>query len=580
MGWPWEFATLSVAEKHERRRVLDRYGTYAQLSAFVPLLVILVIRFGRFVFRRIATRKVAYDVVPTSPVAKCARLSTAGSWGTIGRRVAWWLGDDVEFAGQNWGRRDQLVFGAGWAVWLLFLCVVGTGSDYFHLTKRFGIIATSQFPIQYILALKSINPVAFAFRSSHEQINRWHRVLGWITYVLLCFHGLLYINYYIQAGILGEKLLARIVIIGVVSLLGMTLMTTTAFAVIRQYSYRLFFVTHLVVALALPPAIFFHVSHARVYMVESLLVFIVDLAVKKSGTVTAETAVEMIPGTNLIKLVAKVPPLKAGQFKDHAASHIYMSIPPSARPSSNPASLAHMQFEFMFNPFTVAAVDEVSGEITLIARQLKGPVSQTLARFANVGPDSKMPICLEGPYGISKHFTTSIATSFDRVLLFTGGVGATFIMPIYQYLNENSAAHVDMIWAVREAGEATWPVTGTEKSIIDDDNISLYLTGSMFDSFDGNGGAGTSSSSSRESEGVELSHMYKDRQGGKHTSMHSRKRPDLQKIVHDAFMRGQEERVAVLVCGPEAMGRELRRYVGVWVNKGRYVWWHNESFSW
>ncbi len=70
--------------------------------------------------------------------------------------------------------------------------------DYLHLTKRFGAIAVSQFPIQYLLALKSLNPFAFVFQSSHEQVNRWHRVLGRLIYALLCMHAMLYLNYFIQ----------------------------------------------------------------------------------------------------------------------------------------------------------------------------------------------------------------------------------------------------------------------------------------------------------------------------------------------------------------------------------------------
>ena len=73
--------------------------------------------------------------------------------------------------------------------------------------------------------------------------------------------------------------------------------------------------------------------------------------------------------------------------------------------------------------------------------------------------------------------------------------------------------------------------------------------------------------------------MYRDRRRNKYTAQHNRKRPDLKKIVDDAFRHGDEERVAVVVCGPEEMATELRKHVGVWVMKGRAVWWHKEGFG-
>jgi len=61
-----------------------------------------------------------------------------------------------------------------------------------------------------------------------------------------------------------------------------------------------------------------------------------------------------------------------------------------------------------------------------------------------------------------------------------------------------------------------------------------------------------------------------------------RRRPDLRKIVDDTFRHGSAdgERVAVLVCGPAGMARELRAHVGAWVARGRDVWFHDEGFGW
>ncbi|KAK6087966.1 metalloreductase AIM14 [Seiridium cupressi] len=572
MAWPYQFLDLSTPEKQERRLSLDRHAGFAQLSALVPIVVVLVVRFVVWITGRLSARKVAYDAVPGSPVAKYKRENASSSWAATGRRIAWWLGDDVVFAGQNWGRRDSLLFGGSWMVWLLFLCVQGTGKDYFHLTKRFGAIAASQFPIQYLLALKYINPVAYALRSSHEEVNRWHRVIGRIIYLLLCLHGAFYINYYIQTGVLVQRLTSsRVAIIGFAALLGMTLLTTTAFSWVRKYSYRVFFITHLLVALALPPMIFFHVHHARVYMIESLVVFIVDLGARKITTTAAVAKLELVHGTNLIKIVAQVPQKFASKFGDFPGSHVYVSIPVASRSGS-----LKMLYEFMFNPFTVASVNEDSRELTLVTRQLKGPMSRAFGNLANLSASGqKIPLSMEGPYGSSRYFPSLVGSHVDRVLLVAGGVGSTFVIPIYQYITtENPAARVDLIWSIREAGEATWATAGAEKSILDDDRIQLFLTGNMFDT------SSDARSSHAVHEDVELEQLPQDLGRSKsQSSLHS-KRPDFQKIVDDIFRQGQEEKVAVLVCGSEGMARDLRACITKWVVKGRQVWWHNENFSW
>lgn len=127
MAWPYHFLELTEAEKHERRLSLDRHAGYAQLSALLPVAVFLCIRFAQWAKARVAARKVAYDVVPGSPAAKYRREIISGSWKTTGRKLKWWLGDDVILAGQSWGRRDSLLFGGAWTLWLLFLSVQGTG---------------------------------------------------------------------------------------------------------------------------------------------------------------------------------------------------------------------------------------------------------------------------------------------------------------------------------------------------------------------------------------------------------------------------------------------------------------------
>ncbi|KAK0721477.1 hypothetical protein B0T21DRAFT_414659 [Apiosordaria backusii] len=564
---------LTEAEKQARRRALNNYGLAAQLSDLLPVVLILLYRLTKWVVRERVdgSSNGEYAAVPSSPVMKRKREEGVRSWSARKRRLQWWLGEDVEVGGHVYGQRDQWIVGTVWLLWLVTLSFMETGEDYLHLTKRFGIVAVSQYPLQYLLALKSLNPFSYLLQSSHEQVNRWHRVCAQVTTTLLFIHGGLYLNFYIMNNRL-YRLGVPIVLAGVIAFISLNLMLTTALRPIRRYSYRLFFLTHLTLAIAIPFLILFHAAPARSFMIQTLLVFFVDLISRKMDTVTGHASFESIPGTNLVKVTATIPHVKINRFRGNPGSHIYLSIPAAARATfADPTSISHLLFEFLFNPFTIAAVHEQENDLTLIARHNGGPMTAALGHYAVLAkshrpnrnssiPDArnenKIPLNIEGPYGSVTHFPNLASPAeFDRILLVSGGVGATFTVPLYKsILNENPNAKVQLVWSVRTAGDATWALFNS--SLMNDENVQIYVTG-----VSGEGGTRGVFGSSKKGKGK------------------GKGRPDLRRVVDEVFRHGAEERVAVVVCGPEEMARELREYVGVWVRKGRRVWWHKEGFG-
>lgn len=429
-------------------------------------------------------------------------------------------------------------------------------------------------PLQYLLALKSLNPVAYIFNSSHEQVNRYHRVLGRIIYALLFAHAFLYLNFFIASGLLVEKLTtSRAVITGMVGIWSMTLLNATTLRVIRNYSYRMFFIVHLNVAMIIPPLIWFHAHSSRVFLVEALVVFLADLVSRKLDTIVAVAKLEMVPGTSLVKITAPIPKKKIHRFQTHPGSHIYLQIPAEARVSDNPASADHLVHEFLYNPFTVADVDGAAGNLTLVARHLSGPMTTTLNQIASNSSRhdaAQVPLSIEGPYGVASHFSKLSEGEFDRVLLVSGGVGATYTVPLYRALvKDNPTAQVQLIWAVRAVGDASWLTSGGDgKNFTEDEGVQIFVT-------TGEDKERAQEATENEGEDVELTTLHR---GGE--MKHQLVRPNLKKAVDDVFQHGQDERVAVLFCGPTVMGRDLRNHVGVWVRKGRVVFWHSESFGW
>ncbi len=110
MAWPnYHFVDLSRDEKQARRQTLEKYALYAQLSALVPVAVVLLYRLARHAAASAGSGRLRgdYAAVPSSPVLKQRRNSTAGSWRSRSRRAQWWLGEDVVAAGMVLGQRDR-----------------------------------------------------------------------------------------------------------------------------------------------------------------------------------------------------------------------------------------------------------------------------------------------------------------------------------------------------------------------------------------------------------------------------------------------------------------------------------------
>jgi NAD(P)H-flavin reductase len=423
-----------------------------------------------------------------------------------------------------------------------------------------------------MLSMKSIySPLAVVFRSSHEQLNPWHRLCGRIIYFLLFLHATWYFNFFIQAGILYQRLTAPVVIIGIFAFAMINLIATTSLEAVRRWSYRVFFVFHLFIAIALMPLLFFHAKPLRIYVVEALGLFVVDIICRQRDTVTGFATISPVPHTKLVQLKIPVPAPKMERFKAAPGQHVYLSIPPESTPAKKASPSIH---DLLFNPFTVADVSDT--EITLVIRALHGPTTQAISTLANLGK-ARPPIKIEGPYGIPGRFP-NLASTYDRILLVAGGVGATFILPIYRDLRDQMDAEarrtdrLTFLWSVRSAAEASW-ATGLEteeaESLTNDESVKFYVTGDRM----------RDRVSAPEDGSVELQDLQDDVDAPIKASGGGA-RPDLRKIVDEIFRAGKEEKVAVLVCGPDGMARDLRKHVGKWVGKGREAWFHDESFGW
>ncbi|MCJ1359523.1 MAG: hypothetical protein MMC33_009525 [Icmadophila ericetorum] len=530
---------------------------------------------GRVPGRRWAARILRWWRVASwwldSPLLKPSRPSDF--WSLVFAPL--WLSVRWVFGERNGTRREFAVF-LVWVGWLGCCVFGGTADDYLLLTKRFAIVAASQLPIHYLLSAKSpLNPIQRLLRLSHEELNVYHRLLGRIVLIFVLTHAGLYLNFYIQKDLLFKRIKDIDVQLGLLAATSLTILGTTAISFVRSYSYRLFYGVHILVSISLLPILYFHVVHIRIYILETATICLLSALCRLLRTKLAFATVSSIEDTSLISLSIHIPAKTAPPLFYLPGQHVYISL-------FNPTSRLPV---FTRNPFSIASLpytdpDETkTTTVDLVIRILNG-TTKSLSKLAaqeipvsSSSSNPSIPLLISPPYGASRYFPPLL--SYDHVLLVAGGVGVTFTLPIYQSLlhqYESTLPPVALdspalppkltfVWTARAAEEMEWAMP------------KLSWTPDSLDSLMGGRPAYVK---------LYITSPGDFESGGKRKSITMR-RPDFGSIVDNVF-EGKGDfkirRVAVLICGPEGMARDLRGEFGKWVVRGKEVWWHNEHFGW
>ncbi|KAF2657073.1 hypothetical protein K491DRAFT_655489 [Lophiostoma macrostomum CBS 122681] len=573
----YEFVTLDEDQKHARRKLLEFYPVIAQWSALAILALFQLFFFVSW----LAKRGLDYER-PRSPSLikrKDGKRTWLGSFQQTCEQARWWLKKPVI---RDWGTRAEWIAGAVWTFWLLSLCVVQTGDglDYLHLTKRFGIIAASQLPLHYLLAMRSpYSPVQLLTRMSHEELKAAHMVLGRIVFFLFVLHGIFYMNYFVLSGFLAKRIKDKDVIFGITALVSFWALNTTALGRLRSWNYRVFYVSHVAIATLIVVPLFLHVTHIRLYVYEIFVVYAVHVVLRSLSLDVYSGSISVLPGTNLIRI--RIPLTgKHSALKWKPGQHVYLS-----RPSGKSYSTLYDQFVLRnkTNPFTIASIPSKDQELVLVARTLNGNtkhLAQLARSLTMAGSDdvATIPLGLEGPYGASARLPDF--ARFDKILLIAGGVGATFVMPIYRSILEagDSSHPLRFIWATRKLSETQWAFP-----MVDDDEPAMESPTHAVEVFVTQP-VGPDLQVSEAAEDVELAEddqllsmeeqMEKPRRG----VLLRAGRPQIRAIIDEECSKASK--VAVIACGPKAITTTVSDSVERWVSRGLDVYWHDETFGW
>ncbi|KAK6431848.1 hypothetical protein LTR95_011990 [Oleoguttula sp. CCFEE 5521] len=585
MGWPYRFSfDLSDNEKSHMRGTLDWYGFVAQTSVLLSLLAVQLFHIINALSDR--RRRDAFSTVPSSPRLKHGQSGLGGSPRTLQQRLRmfmWWASEDLDLMGVHLGSKGGVSAATAWGAWLLLLCFLETGDNYLHLTKRFGIVAASQLPFHYLLSLKSpYSPIQIIAQCSHETLNASHQLFGRLITYLLYSHAVLYLNLYVMNGLLLAKLQQAYVLCGIAGIVAFTVVGTTALAPVRRWSYRVFYVVHVALATALLPILFFHVSHIRVYIYEPAVIYCANVGLRYFSTTTRPALLRLIPDTGLLEIYVPLTTTTTASGVSQASAvwqpsqHAYVSLPGHA-----------VSRTFRSNPFTVASVPSVDKQLRFVARILDG---NTVKLAASLGGDEKpRNVAIEGPYGVTTHANHLLG--YDRVLLVAGGVGGTFIVPLYrQLLSDLSPGksrrenRISFVWAVRTKSEMQWalPESRAERDGFAD-RLKVFLTRDRLLA-----GSVTGERHDEAEDAIEMQEQKQllpdvqssstDHAADERISYESG-RPDIERFVEKCMVHGSNERIAVVVCGPKSLSRSLRAAIKPHIWRGRDMWFWDESFG-
>ncbi|KAH4927308.1 hypothetical protein HBI25_134560 [Parastagonospora nodorum] len=611
----WAFGyyleTLNDKQKHQRREYLDWYGFVAQWS----VLAIFVLFQIAFLIQWTAKSGLKYDAPKSPSFTKrpTGRLGWTRKLQNLSTKANWWMSKDV-IRGWDWGTRGEWVGGSLWTIWLLYLCIAKTGNDYLHLTKRFGQVGASQLPVHYLLAMRApYSPVQWLTRCSHEQLKAAHQILGRIVFLLFSLHGIFYLNFFIISGFLAKRIKDWDVIWGIVSIALFATISTTALAFVRRRSYRVFFISHIAIANFIILPMWLHVSHIRIFVYQVIFVEALHLVFRALRLKVYQGTIRLLPGTNLTQIRIPLPD-NSSALEWKPGQHVYLSKPWGK--ATSPSFYQQWLMTNKTNPFTIASIPSKDKELLLVARTLKGntkylaELAQKLAQGGSgipmlpiAGGDIPiLPIALEGPYGASSRLPD--LSDYDRVLLVAGGVGATFIMPIYRSIVEMhdpspAGTQIRCVWAVQKLAETQWAFPTSTPSKEDESDaessdeengsaqatsvVEVYVTrpsGPSLQSPNPN----VFAVDDEDSEAIEMAEdeqllsmedqMDKPRKG----MVIKSGRPKLDVIVDEVFSKGL--RTAVICCGPKRLTEHLKKDVEIWIKRGNEVFWWDETFGW
>lgn len=245
------------------------------------------------------------------------------------------------------------------------------------------------------------------------------------------------------------------------------------------------------------------------------------------------------------------------------------------------------------HPFTISSLPS-SGSMVFYIKPHTGGLTERLQSFANQSSGQKIPVSVDGPYGDSNVANT--LKTYDKVLLVAGGSGATFLLPILEFLTfAPGQRSIQLVVAMKSTSSSTWFVDAVSQFLSQSSQqhntntkVEIHITSSASapskpaslvsdlekvptTTVTSNGETGIDNTSNTESKGCQYVSIFKDLG-----------RPDLKAIIEG---ESGDATLGVAACGPEELMLDVRNacakaQVAVLSGHKKEVWLHCETFGW
>lgn len=458
----------------------------------------------------------------------------------------------------------------------------------FALAHRSGLCFVVNLPVLYLIGAKNNQPLKWLTGWSYEKVNIFHRRLGeWMTVVALVHFSCMLLTWYSiirpQGFSLSWFLTRHIIYIGLGALTCYLLIWITSIGYVRQEAYEFFLASHIFLQVAALVFLFLHHSSARPYCGAALAIWVLDRGISRILLSNQKfiATLEIAQDKQTVLVYCNIPLDKSKRYDIrcgwNAGQHVFLSVPGM---KWYHAKQAH--------PFTIASPAPStdapgSWPLQLIIRCQDG-FSKELLKYAEYHQHAE--VYLDGPYGSSDLVEDIV--SADRVCLIAGGSGITVTYPLAWSLwskgrdtpvlsnrtvyrqGKKEKLNIELIQSeMQQQRKHFWvrqrPEHGSWITLLPAHVASLNH----------------STESTTRCNGVGLiDQIFETREdaGGFRPDITVEIKTWLQSDEKSTFDRNQ--RVCLVVCGPDGLVRDVRNCVASFVRQGYNIQLRVEKFGW
>ncbi|KAF3916120.1 hypothetical protein AA313_de0201621 [Arthrobotrys entomopaga] len=307
---------------------------------------------------------------------------------------------------------------------------------WFLCADRWGIIFAMNQPLNYLLAAKT-SPIKVLTGWSYEQHLVFHMGVSAVSLYCSIFHfGGMYIvhrKFMAQTGQTFLSILVRPeILMGVMSFISFWIFGILSTDGFRAKSYELFLATHIIFAALANLFLYFHHPTARIYVELSMVIWIIDRLVYRAYRKrwTAEATVTVLDESTVRLVISNFGGIKGNsgsqqleKWRWEPASHVFLTVPSWSRLQAHPFTILSAPTGYDLD-FNTDGNTEKQNEMVLVIRKLEG----FTAGLFEMGGNSKVEVVIDGPYG-NNHARHTLKEC-SKCIFIAGGSGIAVVWPL------------------------------------------------------------------------------------------------------------------------------------------------------